>query len=143
MQVACAGAHDGYRAAWGALVHLVGSQPAPVIILYIVSSALRCSGLTASLSHCLTVALPLSHCRTASLPHCLTVLSARCLLQVVAPKKAKLAEAEATYTQVMSGLKAKQAELAGLLAKLAAMEEELAGCTARKAKLEAEINLCR
>jgi hypothetical protein len=65
------------------------------------------------------------------------------LLQVVAPKKAKLAEAEATYAEVMLGLKAKQAELAGLLAKLAAMEEELAGCTARKAKLEAEINLCR
>ena len=62
--------------------------------------------------------------------------------KVVAPKKAKLAEAEATYQSVMAGLKAKQSELAGLLARLASLESELEGCTARKAKLEGEIALC-
>jgi hypothetical protein len=61
---------------------------------------------------------------------------------VVAPKKAKLAEAEATYGAVMAGLQAKQTELAGLLALLAALEAELESCTLRKAKIEGEISLC-
>jgi hypothetical protein len=45
--------------------------------------------------------------------HCLSLLCALRLqvAKVVAPKKAKLAEAEAQYQEVMVGLKAKQQEL--------------------------------
>lgn len=44
---------------------------------------------------------------------------------MVGPKKAKLAEAEAAYEEVMVGLRGKQAELQELRDKLAAMEAEL------------------
>eukprot|EP00976_Prorocentrum_cordatum_P091855 1188686-Prorocentrum_minimum.AAC.3 len=59
--------------------------------------------------------------------------------KVVAPKQAELAVAEAAYEEVMTGLRAKQAELKGLLDKLAAMEDELKENTDKKNKLEAEV----
>eukprot|EP00955_Chlamydomonas_euryale_P035020 349959-Chlamydomonas_euryale.AAC.1 len=62
--------------------------------------------------------------------------------KVVAPKKAKLAEAEAQYQDVMVGLLAKQKELQELKDKLAAMEAELATNTTKKERLEAEVELC-
>lgn len=54
--------------------------------------------------------------------------------QVVAPKKAKLAEAEAEYSELMVGLNAKKAELAELEAKLAALNAKLAEMQARKVR---------
>ncbi|GIL57585.1 hypothetical protein Vafri_12790 [Volvox africanus] len=62
--------------------------------------------------------------------------------KVVAPKKAKLAEAEAQYEEVMVGLRAKQQELADLRAKLAAMESDLRTNTKKKERLEQEVALC-
>eukprot|EP00882_Tetradesmus_deserticola_P018891 GHRQ01020299.1.p2 GENE.GHRQ01020299.1~~GHRQ01020299.1.p2 ORF type:complete len:143 (-),score=55.57 GHRQ01020299.1:360-788(-) len=62
--------------------------------------------------------------------------------KVVAPKKAKLAEAEASYQEVMVGLTAKQAELQSLLDKLASMEAELKGQQRKKEQLESDIELC-
>jgi dynein heavy chain len=54
--------------------------------------------------------------------------------KVVAPKKAKLAEAEAEYTSLMAGLRIKKSELAAvkervavLNAKLGAIHERAAG----------------
>lgn len=49
--------------------------------------------------------------------------------KVVAPKQAALKEAEASYEEVMVGLRALQAELQDLLDKLAAMEADLASNT--------------
>lgn len=49
--------------------------------------------------------------------------------KVVAPKQAALKEAEASYEEVMVGLRALQAELQALLDKLAAMEADLASNT--------------
>lgn len=57
-------------------------------------------------------------------------------LQVVAPKRAALAEAEAAYAAVLSGLQAKQAELAELEARLAGLEARLAESQERKQRLE-------
>lgn len=62
--------------------------------------------------------------------------------KVVAPKKAKLAEAEGQYQEVMVGLRAKQAELQELKDKLATMENELKTNTKKKERLEAEVQLC-
>ncbi|PNH07360.1 Dynein heavy chain 7, axonemal [Tetrabaena socialis] len=62
--------------------------------------------------------------------------------KVVAPKKAKLAEAEAEYGELMVGLTAKKAELADLEAKLAELKGRLGAMQARKAGLEAEVDLC-
>ncbi|KAJ9535032.1 hypothetical protein QJQ45_029705, partial [Haematococcus lacustris] len=62
--------------------------------------------------------------------------------KVVAPKKAKLAEAEGVYESVMVGLRAKQSELATLRGKLAGMENDLSTNTAKKVRLEAEVALC-
>ncbi|KAI8468854.1 MAG: dynein heavy chain 8 [Monoraphidium minutum] len=62
--------------------------------------------------------------------------------KVVAPKRAKLAEAEATYEGVMAGLRDKQAELQALLDRLAGMEADLKANTERKERLEGEIELC-
>ena len=45
---------------------------------------------------------------------------------MVAPKKAKLAEAEAEYSELMVGLSAKKAELKGLEDRLAALNAKLA-----------------
>lgn len=57
-------------------------------------------------------------------------------LQVVAPKRAALAVAEAEYGRVLSGLHAKQSELRALEAKLAGLEAKLEESQKRKAKLE-------
>ncbi|KXZ55711.1 DHC8 protein [Gonium pectorale] len=62
--------------------------------------------------------------------------------KVVAPKKAKLMDAEAQYEEVMVGLRAKQQELADLRAKLAAMESDLRTNTKKKERLEQEVALC-
>ncbi|GFR44543.1 hypothetical protein Agub_g5814 [Astrephomene gubernaculifera] len=62
--------------------------------------------------------------------------------KVVAPKKAKLAEAEAEYSELMVGLNAKKAELAQVEAKLAGLNKKLAEMQRRKAQLEAEVDLC-
>jgi dynein heavy chain len=45
--------------------------------------------------------------------------------KVVAPKKAKLMAAEQQYENVMIGLKAKQADLTGILGKLQELEDDL------------------
>lgn len=45
--------------------------------------------------------------------------------KVVAPKKAKLMQAEQAYEDVMTGLRAKQADLANILAKLQELEDDL------------------
>jgi dynein heavy chain len=45
--------------------------------------------------------------------------------KVVAPKKAKLMSAEQQYENVMVGLKAKQADLTGILGKLQELEDDL------------------
>ncbi|EFJ50020.1 dynein heavy chain 6 [Volvox carteri f. nagariensis] len=62
--------------------------------------------------------------------------------KVVAPKKAKLAEAEAEYSELMVGLNEKKAELANVEAKLAGLNAKLAEMQRRKAQLEAEVDLC-
>eukprot|EP00798_Chlamydomonas_sp_ICE-L_P012762 gene12762-16013_t len=62
--------------------------------------------------------------------------------KVVAPKKAKLKEADEEYQEVMVGLRAKQAELQELLDKLAAMEDDLKKNTQKKNRLEDEVQLC-
>lgn len=62
--------------------------------------------------------------------------------KVVAPKRAALAEAEASYEEVMKGLREKQAELKTLLDKLAVMESDLKTNTDKKNQLEAEVELC-
>ncbi|GLI63290.1 hypothetical protein VaNZ11_006196 [Volvox africanus] len=62
--------------------------------------------------------------------------------KVVAPKKAKLAEAEAEYSELMVGLNAKKAELANVEAKLAGLNAKLSEMQRRKAQLEAEVDLC-
>lgn len=49
--------------------------------------------------------------------------------KVVAPKQAKLKEAEAQYEEVMIGLRALQADLQVLMDKLAAMEADLVNNT--------------
>lgn len=62
--------------------------------------------------------------------------------KVVAPKRAALAEAEAEYESVMTGLRAKQAELDTILAQLAGLEQQLADTIAEKNRLESEVELC-
>ncbi|MEW5317509.1 MAG: hypothetical protein WDW38_008798 [Sanguina aurantia] len=62
--------------------------------------------------------------------------------KVVAPKKAKLAEAEAEFTELMVGLNAKKAELAGVERRLAALNSKLGEMQARKAQLEFDVDLC-
>jgi dynein heavy chain len=48
------------------------------------------------------------------------------LLQVVAPKRAKLAEAETEFSELMVGLNAKKAELREVEERLAALNAKLA-----------------
>ncbi|KAL6759980.1 dynein heavy chain 6 [Haematococcus lacustris] len=62
--------------------------------------------------------------------------------KVVAPKKAKLAEAEAEFAELMVGLSAKKAELAEVEARLAQLNAKLADMQARKAQLEFDVDLC-
>jgi len=62
--------------------------------------------------------------------------------KVVAPKKAKLAGAEAEYAEVMVGLKGKQAELKKVMDKLQALDIQLKGCVAKKKQLADQIEDC-
>lgn len=62
--------------------------------------------------------------------------------KVVAPKKAKLAESEAEFNELMVGLNAKLAELAALEGKLAELNAKLAEMQAKKLQLENDVDLC-
>lgn len=62
--------------------------------------------------------------------------------KTVAPKRAKLAEAEAEYAVISGELKAKQAELQAIVDKLSAMEADLEENTVKKERLEREVDLC-
>ena len=62
--------------------------------------------------------------------------------KVVAPKKASLAEAEATLSVVMVALAEKQAELKTVVDKLEALDAQLQEAQAKKAQLEADVDLC-
>jgi dynein heavy chain len=62
--------------------------------------------------------------------------------QVVAPKKAKLAEAEAQYTELMEGLNAKKAELRGLEQRLGELNAKLEEMQEKKKQLEYEVEMC-
>ena len=63
--------------------------------------------------------------------------------KVVAPKKAKLAEAEKELAEQMTKLRAKQAELKLVVDKLQAMQDEFEEKKAKKEELEANIALCK
>jgi len=63
--------------------------------------------------------------------------------KVVAPKRARLAEAEGELAIVMTALRKKQAELKAVLDKLAALDADLAEKRDRKERLEAEVELCK
>jgi hypothetical protein len=78
---------------------------------------------------------------------CMRCMSLACMsslhtMQVVEPKKAKLAEAEAQYQTIMAALETKQTELKGLMDRLAGMEAGLKANTVKKEGLESEIELC-
>jgi len=62
--------------------------------------------------------------------------------KVVAPKKAKLAEAEGSYQEVMVGLRQKQDELQQIMDKLGGMEKSLQKNTHKKERLEVEVEQC-
>ncbi|OXA50010.1 Dynein heavy chain 7, axonemal [Folsomia candida] len=62
--------------------------------------------------------------------------------RVVAPKKAALAGAEATYGIAMAALEKKRAQLAEVQARLAILQETLFQSRARRQKLENDVNLC-
>ena len=59
-------------------------------------------------------------------------------MAIVAPKKQKLASAEAEYKMVMDSLKAKQADLRRVEDKLGALARQLRACEVRRDDLEAE-----
>ncbi len=60
----------------------------------------------------------------------------------VAPKKAKLAEAEAEYATVMVGLKKKQAELKEVMDQLQGLQDQLDALEAEKNQLAFDVDLC-
>lgn len=60
-------------------------------------------------------------------------------LQVVHPKRQKLAEAEATLSVVLGALRKKQGELQEVLNKLAALDADLNDKKQRKDKLEHDV----
>lgn len=62
--------------------------------------------------------------------------------RVVAPKKAALATAEASYGKAMQALEKKRAQLAEVQARLAVLEETMGHSKARKMKLESDVQLC-
>ncbi len=62
--------------------------------------------------------------------------------KVVAPKKAKLAEAEAEFSSLMAGLKVKKAELAAVEERVAGLNAKLADMNAQQAQLQADVALC-
>lgn len=61
---------------------------------------------------------------------------------MVAPKKAKLAEAEAEFSSLMVGLKVKKAELAAVEERVAGLNAKLADMNAQQAQLQADVALC-
>ena len=63
----------------------------------------------------------------------------RFLLKVVAPKKARLAEAEASLAETMKILNAKRQELAEVEAKLANLKLTFAEMTEKKQQLEFQV----
>eukprot|EP00878_Enallax_costatus_P031925 GHUV01034994.1.p1 GENE.GHUV01034994.1~~GHUV01034994.1.p1 ORF type:complete len:506 (+),score=169.08 GHUV01034994.1:358-1875(+) len=63
--------------------------------------------------------------------------------KVVAPKKAKLQQAEGEYYTLMEGLAAKKAELGAVVAALQALNDKLASMQARRQQLEEEVALCK
>ena len=63
-------------------------------------------------------------------------------MQVVAPKKEKLAEAEKSLKQTMGVLNAKRAELKEVEEKLAILQEQFVEKTAEKEKLEYQVDIC-
>ena len=62
--------------------------------------------------------------------------------KVVAPKKEKLAAAEAEYSELMVGLNQKKAELAAVEANLAALNAKLKEMQDQKQQLEFDVDLC-
>ena len=62
--------------------------------------------------------------------------------KVVAPKKEKLAAAEAEYSELMVGLNQKKAELADVEANLAALNAKLKEMQDQKQQLEFDVDLC-
>lgn len=62
--------------------------------------------------------------------------------KVVAPKKAKLAEAEAEFQELMAGLNEKRAQLKEVEDKLEELNNQLRAMQAKKAQLEADVDLC-
>ncbi len=59
------------------------------------------------------------------------------MAKVVAPKKAKLAEAEAEFNELMVGLNVKKAELAAVVERLAALNTQLLEMQVRRSHLHA------
>lgn len=71
------------------------------------------------------------------------LLVVRCrVAKVVAPKKEKLAAAEAEYSELMIGLNQKKAELAAVEANLAALNAKLKEMQEQKQQLERDVDLC-
>jgi len=62
--------------------------------------------------------------------------------KVVAPKKAKLAEAEAEYAELMKGLNEKKRELKEVEDKVAALNAQLQEMQDKKAQLEQDVDMC-
>ncbi|GMH41668.1 hypothetical protein BSKO_09578 [Bryopsis sp. KO-2023] len=62
--------------------------------------------------------------------------------KVVAPKKAALADAEGQYSEVMTALQAKQADLKEVMDKLETLEKQLDHSVKEKTRLENEVELC-
>ena len=62
--------------------------------------------------------------------------------KVVAPKKEKLAAAEAEYSALLTGLNQQKAELAAVEANLAALNAKLKEMQEQKQQLERDVDLC-
>ena len=62
--------------------------------------------------------------------------------KIVAPKREKLAAAEAEYNELMEGLKEKRAKLQEVEDKLQALNDKLDEMQAKKAKLEFDVDMC-
>jgi hypothetical protein len=62
--------------------------------------------------------------------------------KVVAPKKAKLAEAEAEFSSLMAGLNIKKAELAAVEERVAGLNAKLEAMNAQQAQLASDVALC-
>ena len=65
------------------------------------------------------------------------------MAKVVAPKKAKLKEAEATLAVAMQSLEVKRAQLREVQAKLKKLTDELEMNKNKKQKLEFQVDLCQ